>query len=42
MCAGGDEQWMRRTIEVATSKGSDPSTSQLGCMIVLDGKVIAA
>ena len=42
MGAGADEQWMRRAIEVATSKGSDPSTSPLGCVIVLDGKVIAA
>ena len=38
----GDEQWMRMAIEVARSKGSDPSTSPLGCVIVLDGKVIAA
>ncbi len=29
-------------IEVARSMGSDPSTSPLGCVIVLDGKVIAA
>lgn len=37
-----DEQWMRMAIEVARSKGSDPSTSPLGCVIVLDGKVLAA
>jgi tRNA(adenine34) deaminase len=42
MCSGADEQWMRMAIEVARSKGSDPSTSPLGCVIVLDGKVIAA
>jgi tRNA(adenine34) deaminase len=42
MCAGNDEQWMRMAIEIARSKGSDPSTSPLGCVIVLDGKVIAA
>ena len=29
-------------IEVARSKGSDPSTSPLGSVIVLDGRVIAA
>jgi len=29
-------------IDVARSKGSDPSTSPLGCVIVLDGQVIAA
>ncbi|RZM35199.1 MAG: nucleoside deaminase [Sphingomonas sp.] len=37
-----DERWMRRAIEVARSKGSDPSTSPLGCVIVLDGREIAA
>ncbi|MDN4631711.1 nucleoside deaminase [Sphingomonas sp. PsM26] len=35
-----DEKWMRRAIEIARSKGSDPSTSPLGSVIVLDGKVI--
>jgi len=42
MATEPDEQWMRMAIEVARSKGSDPSTSPLGCVIVLDGKVIAA
>ncbi|OAN66632.1 nucleoside deaminase [Sphingomonas sp. TDK1] len=42
MATTDDEQWMRMAIEVARSKGSDPSTSPLGCVIVLDGKVIAA
>jgi tRNA(adenine34) deaminase len=37
-----DERWMRRAIEVARSKGSAPSTSPLGSVIVLDGKEIAA
>ena len=36
-----DERWMREAIAIARSKGSDPSTSPLGCVIVLDGKVIA-
>lgn len=31
---------MRKAIDVARSKGADPSTSPLGCVIVLDGKVI--
>ncbi len=35
-----DERWMREAIAIARSKGSDPSTSPLGCVIVLDGKVI--
>lgn len=37
-----DERWMRRAIEVARSKGSDPSTSPLGSVIVLGGTEIAA
>ena len=42
MQANTDEHWMQMAIDVARSKGSDPSTSPLGCVIVLDGKVIAA
>ena len=37
-----DEHWMRRAIEVARSKGSDPSSCPLGCVIVLDRQEIAA
>lgn len=37
-----DEHWMRRAIEVARSKGSDPASSPLGCVIVLDGRDVAA
>jgi tRNA(Arg) A34 adenosine deaminase TadA len=37
-----DKHGMRRAIEVARSKGSDPSTSPLGCVIVLDRREIAA
>jgi tRNA(adenine34) deaminase len=36
-----DEVWMREAIAIARSKGSDPSTSPLGCVIVLDGMMIA-
>jgi len=36
-----DERWMHEAIAIARSKGSAPSTSPLGCVIVLDGKVIA-
>ncbi|MFS0772979.1 nucleoside deaminase [Sphingomonas sp. 1P08PE] len=42
MRADDDEKWMRMAIEIARSKGSDPSTSPLGCVIVRDGQVIAA
>ncbi len=33
---------MRAALSVATEKGSDPSTSPIGCVIVQDGKVLAA
>ena len=33
---------MRQAIAVATVKGADPTLSPIGCVIVLDGKVIAA
>lgn len=42
MADSDDERWMRRAIEVARSKGSDPSTSPLGSVIVLDGREVAA
>lgn len=42
MRADDDDKWMRMAIEIARSKGSDPSTSPLGCVIVRDGEVIAA
>jgi tRNA(adenine34) deaminase len=42
MMTQDDEKWMRHAIEIARSKGSDPSTSPLGSVIVLDGKVIGA
>ena len=37
-----DERWMRRAIEIARAKGSSPSTSPLGAVIVLAGREIAA
>ena len=42
MIDGSDEHWMRMALDVARSKGIDPETSPLGCVIVLDGRVIAA
>lgn len=38
----GDEDYMRQALAVATEKGADPSLSPIGCVIVMDGKVIAA
>ena len=37
-----DEHWMRRAIAIARSKGSDPASSPLGSVIVLDGREISA
>lgn len=37
-----DERWMRRALCVATERGSDPSLSPIGAVIVLDGNEIAA
>lgn len=37
-----DIKWMREALAIATSKGSDPASSPLGSVIVLDGKVISA
>lgn len=37
-----DEKWMRLAIDIATQEGSDPAKSPIGCVIVLDGKVLAA
>lgn len=36
-----DEEWMREAIAIARSKGTDPATSPLGCVIVLNGRIIA-
>ena len=37
-----DEHYMRQALEVATERGSDPSLSPIGCVIVLNGLIIAA
>ena len=42
MFSENDRKWMRRAIDVAVSKGSDPASSPLGCVIVRDGQVLAA
>jgi tRNA(adenine34) deaminase len=36
-----DERWMREAIRIATERGSDPSLSPIGAVIVLDGKAVA-
>ena len=37
-----DIRWMRRAIEVASAKGTDPAKAPLGAVIVLDGREVAA
>lgn len=37
-----DERYMREALRVASAKGTDPSRSPIGCVIVLDGRVLAA
>ena len=37
-----DIAYMRQALRVATENGDDPSSSPIGCLIVLDGTVIAA
>lgn len=36
-----DDEYMRLALEIATSRGSDPGLSPIGCVIVLDGEVLA-
>ena len=37
-----DERFMREAIRVATVRGTDPSVSPIGCVIVKDGRILAA
>ena len=37
-----DDHFMREALRVATVDGDDPACSPIGCVIVLDGKIIAA
>jgi tRNA(adenine34) deaminase len=39
--AGRDEYFMREALGVAVQKGSDPSLSPIGCVIVLDDRIVA-
>ena len=40
MSLQADECWMREALKVATSRGSDPASTPIGCVIVRDGRVI--
>src|ERR1700750_1241248 len=37
-----DEEFMRAAIRVATEKGHDPSLAPIGCVIVMNGNILAA
>src|SRR6201996_2690709 len=37
-----DEDFMREAIRVASEKGTDPALSPIGCVIVMNGNVLAA
>lgn len=37
-----DERFMREALRIASSEGTDPSLSPIGCVIVRDGRVLAA
>ena len=37
-----DERFMREALRVATRNGDDPSTSPIGCVIVLNGEIVAS
>jgi len=39
---GNDRFFMREEIRVATENGSDPSLAPIGCVIVMNGGVLAA
>ncbi len=40
MSAAADENWMREALAVATSRGRNPASSPIGCVIVCDGRII--
>jgi len=42
MTNSDDERWMREAITVATSRGDDPASAPIGCVIVLGGKIIGS
>ena len=37
-----DAQFMREALKVATEQGADPALSPIGCVIVMDGKIVAS
>jgi tRNA(adenine34) deaminase len=41
MTRENDAVFMREALRVATERGGDPSLAPIGCVIVLDGKIVA-
>lgn len=42
LAANLDEKWMQHAIDLAKTKGTDPSNTPIAAVIVLNGKVLAA
>ena len=42
MSVDHDERWMREALAVATSRGSDPASTPIGCVIVRDDRIIGS
>ncbi len=42
MSKNEDDRFMREALCIATEKGDDPALSPIGCVIVLEGQIIAA
>ena len=42
MLETSDEKWMREALAIATSRGSKPSSTPIGCVIVRDGRIIGS
>jgi tRNA(adenine34) deaminase len=42
MTLGNDTKFMRGALRTATENGSDPALSPIGCVIVMDDRIIAA
>jgi tRNA(adenine34) deaminase len=42
MTSDSDVNFMRKALQAAAEDGSDPALSPIGCVIVMDGRIIAA
>lgn len=37
-----DERWMKEALAIATSRGDEPGSAPIGCVIVMDGKIVGS